>query len=65
MEKRQNNNNNNNNKIKNRGSSHCGSAVMNPASIHEDAGPVPGLTQWVKDPTLQSWLRSGIAIAVV
>ena len=31
------------------GSSHGGSAVMNPTSIHEDAVLIPGPTQWVKD----------------
>ena len=30
-------------------SSHCGSAVTNTASIHEDVGSIPGLAQWVGD----------------
>ena len=34
------------------GSSHRGSTVTNQASIHEDAGLIPGLTRWVKDPAL-------------
>ena len=36
-------------------SSHWGSAVMNPTSIHEDSSLIAGLARWVKDP---EWLQA-------
>ena len=30
-------------------SSHCSSALTNPASLHEDVDSIPGLTPWVRD----------------
>ena len=33
-------------------SSHCGLAIRNPTSIHEDTGLIPGLTHWVKNADL-------------
>ena len=35
------------------GSSHRVSALTHPTSMHEDAGSIPGLTQWVKDPVFR------------
>ena len=41
-------------------SSHHGSVEMNPTRNHEEAGLIPGLTQWVEDPTFL-WLWRSLA----
>ena len=38
-------------------SSHCGSAEMNLTVIHEDAGLIPGLFQWIGDLAWLWWCR--------
>ena len=44
-------------------SSHCGSVVTNPTSIHEDAGLIPDHAWWVKDLVLL-WCRLAAAALI-
>ena len=46
----------------------CGDSVLtNLTSIGKDSGSIPGLAHWVRDLALceQTWLGSGLAVAVV
>ena len=40
-------------------SSCCGAGEMNTISIHEDVGSIPGLTQWARDPSLETSICQG------
>ena len=44
------------------GSSHHGSQVVNPTSIHEDAGSIPGLPQRVGDPVLPQAVAASLRL---
>ena len=44
-------------------SSHYGSVVMNPTSIHEDMSSIPGLVQWVQDLALL-WLQYRLQLRI-
>ena len=45
-------------------SSYCGTVVTNLTRIHEEAGSIPGPTQWVEDSALP-WLWCRLAAAAL
>ena len=47
------------------GSSHCGSVIMLPTSVHENEGSIPGLSQWANDPAFLWLWHSSAASAQI